>query len=48
MILYKQVNKNLFKEVGIFKFLKLLFNVFTIKLKIIFKRKKRSKMFENG
>ena len=36
----KDLYKKLFKEVGIFKFLQLLFNVFTIKLKIIFKRKK--------
>ena len=32
--------KKLFKEVGIFKFLQLLFNVFPVKLKIIFKQKK--------
>ena len=36
----KDLYKKLFKEVGIFKFLQLLFNVFPIKLKIIFKQKK--------
>ena len=38
----KDLYKKLFKEVGIFKFLQLLFNVFPIKLKIIFKQKKSS------
>ena len=36
----KDLYKKLFKEVGIFKFLQLLFNVFPIKLKIIFKQRK--------
>ena len=36
----KDLYKKLFKEVGIFKFLQLLFNVFPVKLKIIFKQKK--------
>ena len=36
----KDLYKKLFKEVGIFKFLQLLFKVFPIKLKIIFKQRK--------
>ena len=36
----KDLYKKLFKEVGIFKFIQLLFIVFPIKLKIIFKQRK--------